>query len=195
MEVSRYSYLRIGHAWERGPEQDLALTSTFEEFAVKNEQRGGSWATDAVTTRDPAAPDADDPPRAEYPNELKDFYTLDGAIPNNLRVIRFETLVDDLMTALWSIGLTGRAANFPWVNRSRQDSFFSYYTPRAEEAVYRRYAWVFDQGFYPRLDASLPASTAGPRSRVDEDVEGDETGAFGRSERSMPTVPSSSYAP
>jgi len=44
LEVSRYAYLRAGYPWERGPEQDLALAYDFEEFAVRNEQRGGHWA-------------------------------------------------------------------------------------------------------------------------------------------------------
>lgn len=195
LEVSRYTYLRIGHPWERGPEQDLALASTFEEFAVKNEQRGGSWATDAVTTDDPAALPADDAPRPRYPNELKDFYTLDGATPDNLRVIRFENLVDELMAALRCIGVKGRPADFPWVNRSRQDDFLSYYTPLAEEAVYRRYTWVFDRGFYPRLNASLPAPTSAPGSGADAHDGIREPVGVGRNERTMASVLTASSAP
>jgi len=148
LEVSRYSYLRRGYDWERGAEQDLALASrTFEEFAVKNEQRGGSWETDALTVRDPSTPAR----RDRYPNELKDFYLLDGAMPPSLRLIRYESLVADLMEALRAVGVEGRPEGVPWVNRSRRDSFLSYYTPAAEEAVYQRYRWVFDQGLYPRL--------------------------------------------
>lgn len=150
LEVSRYAYLRQGYHWERGAEQDLALASTFEEYAVKNDQRGGIWQTEELTFHDAAALGDDAPP--EYPNELKDFYTLDGRIPPNLRVIRFENMVAELMDALRSVGIDARAADFPWVNQSRRDDFRSYYTPRAEEAVHARYRWVFDQGFYPRLD-------------------------------------------
>ena len=141
LEVSRYAYLRIGHAWEHGPEQDLAFSSTFEEFAVKNQQRGGSWATDAVTTHD-AVTRAAEAARPEYANELKDFYAPDGSPPDNLRVVRFENLAAELLAALRSVGIEGRAADFPWVNRSREDDFAAYYTPRAEEAIYHRYAWV-----------------------------------------------------
>jgi hypothetical protein len=156
LEVSRYCYLRVGYDWERGPEQDLALASTFEEFAVKNEERGGGWVTSAVTTRHPGTPAAGVASRP-YPNEMKDFYTLGGRIPENLRLIRFERLVDDLTEALRSVGVDGRGAVFPWVNRSRREEFRAYYTPRAEEAVYRRYRWVFDRGFYPRLGAAAPS--------------------------------------
>ena len=69
----------------------------------------------------------------------------------NLRIIRFETLVTDLREALRSIGVEGQA-DFPWVNRSQRDPYPVYYTPRAEEAVYQRYRWAFDTGFYPRFE-------------------------------------------
>jgi len=47
----------------------------------------------------------------------------------------------------------------PRINQSRRGDYRSYYTPQAEEAVYGRYRWVFDEGFYPRLDfaPALPA--------------------------------------
>jgi hypothetical protein len=169
LEVSRYTYLRIGYHWERGPEQSLALASTFEEYAVKNEQRGGLWQTEELTIHDAAALGDGTPP--DYPNELKDFYTLDGRIPPNMRVIRFENMVPELIDALRSIGIEGRETDVPWVNKSHRDDFRAYYTPRAEEAVYQRYRWVFDQGFYPRLDpAHLPTSAeaATPADREDE---------------------------
>ena len=160
LEVSRYTYLRVGYHWERGPEQDLALASTFEEYAVKNEQRGGIWQTEELTVHDAAALGDAAPP--DYPNELKDFYTLDGRIPPNMRVIRFENMVPELIDALRAIGVDGREADVPWVNQSRRDDFRAYYTPRAEEAVYQRYRWVFDQGFYPRLDTHHLPLVAAP---------------------------------
>ncbi len=161
LEVSRYTYLRIGYHWERGAEQDLALSNTFEEYAVMNEERGGSWATSELTIHLPAAYAADDAAPPRYPNELKDFYTLDGGIPDNLCMIRFENLVGDLLDALRSVGIDGCANDFPWVNQSRRDSFLAYYTRRAEQAVYRRYRWVFDRGLYPRLDPRLLSLPAG----------------------------------
>jgi hypothetical protein len=150
LEVSRWAFLRQRHPWERGPEQELACTSTFEEFAVRNEQRGGSWATDALAHLGQNTVTGN-PGGRPYPNELKDFFTIDEQIPSNLRIIRFETLVTDLREALRSIGVEGQA-DFPWVNRSQREPYPVYYTPRAEEAVYQRYRWAFDTGFYPRLE-------------------------------------------
>lgn len=155
LEVSRWAYLRQRYPWERGPEQDLACDTTFEEFALLNQQRGGSWATDAfaylgVNTI------SGNPGGRPYPNELKDFFTVDGQIPRNLRVIRFESIVSDLRHALQSLGHAGQG-DFPWVNRSKRDSYPSYYTPAAEAAVFSRYRWAFDEGFYPRLDLTQHA--------------------------------------
>jgi hypothetical protein len=161
LEVSRWAFLRQAHPWERGPEQDLALACDFDEFAVRNEQRGGSWATDALAPLglDPFDDVSDGRP---YPNELKDFFTLDGRIPDNLRIIRFECLVPDLHAALASVGVDGRAVDFPWINTSRRAPYPAYYTRQAEEAVYRRYRWAFDEGFYLRFDPDAPLRVAEP---------------------------------
>ena len=157
LEVSRWAYLRQGHIWERGPEQDLALASSFEEFAVRNEQRGGGWATGSLAAYDRAAAAADGDGDGNEDgggkrSELKDFYMLDGRIPENLRMLRFERLADDLASALADVGVDAHPGGFPWINRSTRQDYPSYYTDRAEKAVYRRYHWVFDRGLYPRLN-------------------------------------------
>lgn len=162
LEVSRWAFLRQRHQWERGPEQELACTSTFETFALHNEQRGGSWATDALSylglNTVQGGPDG-----RPYPNELKDFFTVDGQIPRNLRMIRFENIVADLRHGLQDVGISG-AGDFPWVNRSQRDPYPGYYTRRSEEAVYRRYQWAFDEGFYLRFDPEHVAYAAAHRS-------------------------------
>jgi hypothetical protein len=155
LEVSRWAFLRQRQPWERGPEQELACASSFEEFALKNDQQGGSWATDALTYLGQNTITGN-PGGRPYPNELQDFFTLDGQIPSNLRIIRFETIVSDLREALRSVGIESHE-DFPWVNRSRRDPYPVYYTRRAEEAVYQRYQWAFDAGFYPRFDPDLGA--------------------------------------
>ena len=154
LEVSRYAYLRAGHPWERGGDLPLALSSSFETFAVKSRHRGGHWWTDAEYAAGALTAVGNGRRRGRYRNDLEGFYTLDGCFPKNLRIIRFEHLVEDLAAALGTIGVEvdGR---FPWNNRSSHDHYLSYYTRRAEEAVYRRYRWAFDQGFYPRLDPAI----------------------------------------
>lgn len=127
LEVSRYHYLRAGHPWDYGPNQRLALTRDFTAFAV-NSTLG---ERDGVRT-------------------LENYFHWLGEIPPNLTITRFENLETDVMQALASIGVESKA-EFPWKNRSRHDDYLSYYTKDAEEAVYRKYQWVFDAGFYERL--------------------------------------------
>jgi hypothetical protein len=133
LEVSRYAYLQSGQPWEAGRNQELALTTDFETFALNSSVHGGSVA-------------------------IEDYYTLDGVIPTNMRIVRFENLAEGLCGALAVAGVHIESS-LPHINISRHGDYRSYYTAAAEEAVYRRYKWVFDQQFYERLDLeTLPSA-------------------------------------
>jgi len=80
-------------------------------------------------------------------------------MPKNLEIIRFESLADDVGKVLRKIGITCNISDFPWVNRSSHSDYKSYYSQAAEEAVYRRYKWVFDYGSYERMDPREFSST------------------------------------
>jgi hypothetical protein len=127
LEVSRYAYLLNGHAVDAGFEQDLAMSSDFTTFVRKSDE-----ALSAPINR---------------------YYTAGGRTPETLRVVRLEHLDDDLSGHLAEIGLVA-ARPVPMDNQSIHDDYRSYYTQASEEAVYRRYRWVFDQGWYERMDAS-----------------------------------------
>ena len=127
IEVSRFCYLQNGNAVDRGYNQDLALTGDFERFARDSDDHG-----DGVR-----------------PVEI--FYLLDGVRPKNLRVLRQENLAEELSAALATVGFHNLPA-LPVVNETWHEPFESFYTRAAEESVYRRYHWYFDQGFYPRFD-------------------------------------------
>jgi hypothetical protein len=129
MEVSRFSYLQNGHAWDAGLNQELAMTGDFETFARDSVDHGGA-----------ARP-------------IQSYFELDGALPKNLRVLHQENLATELREALADIGVNG-ALELPRVNTTAHASWPGYYTRGAEAAVYERYRWVFDYGFYPRLDAN-----------------------------------------
>lgn len=155
LEVSRYAYLRMEHPWEMpGTELRRARDSSFEEFATASELSGGHWWPDDPLSGSIPAYAAREIQRRAYPNDLAGFYTVDGRIPANLRMIRFENMADELADALGALGIE-TTQGLPWANQSPHDHYLSYYTPRAEEAVYRRYRWAFDQGFYPRLESAL----------------------------------------
>jgi hypothetical protein len=126
LEVSRYAYLQNGHPWDAGRNQELALTSDFETFAIHSTVHGSSVP-------------------------LQDYFQLNGAIPRNMRIVKFENLAAGIRQVLKDIGVKSES-DLPHVNQSRHGDFRSYYTPAGEEAVYRRYKWVFDKHFYERLD-------------------------------------------
>jgi len=134
LEVSRFAYLQKGHPWDAGPNQDLALAGDFTAFATQSTDHGGS----------------------ERPIEA--YFELDGAIPASMRILRQESLHEELPRALRDAGIDVPAsAALAAENESRHGPWLDYYTRAAAEAVAARYRWVFDRGFYERLDpASLP---------------------------------------
>jgi hypothetical protein len=126
MEVSRYFYLRLGHPWDKGPAQRLALEDTFEEFAVRSPYLG----------------------RAD--NRVEAFYTLAGERPASLRVLRQEHLQVELPELMAELGLGSVGWDLPSKNQTEHAPFGEYLTRRAEEAIYGRFRWIFDNGYYAR---------------------------------------------
>ncbi len=140
LEVSRFAYLQNNHPWDRGRNQDLALSGDFEYFAKSSTDHGGSQRS------------------------IKTYFELDGVAPQNLRILRTEQLESDLKSALFQVGVTSER---PLLldNQSIHDSPEKYYTLQAEEAVYQRYSWLFEQGFYKRMAReSLPSTRLCPIS-------------------------------
>lgn len=121
LELSRFHYLRKGHAHDRGAAQDLALAGDFGAFALKSRWWFGNFA---------------------------DFYTLDGRMPDTLRVLRFENLAADF-DAVCSGFLTGRTP-LPRLNATEHGTVDQHLTPSSETAIFQKYRWLFDTGFYPR---------------------------------------------
>lgn len=134
LEVSRFAYLQKGHPWDAGPNQDLALAGDFTAFATQSTDHGGT----------------------ERPIET--YFEIDGVTPANMRILHLENLHDDLPRALRDAGIEVPAtATLAAENESRHGPWRDYYTRAAAEAVNARYRWVFDRGFYERLDpATLP---------------------------------------
>lgn len=148
MEVSRFAYLQKGHSWDKGHNQRLAMEEDFETFAVQSIDHAGT----------------------ERP--IQSFFLVDGKMPPNMKVLKAENLAEELRAALVDVGI------FPTGDLVRENTSshldpLLYYTPAAEEAVAKRYKWIFDNGFYPRLDASRFASnTDAPRTGPDVPVTG-----------------------
>ena len=134
LEVSRFAYLQKGHAWDAGPNQDLALAGDFTAFAMQSTDHAGS----------------------ERP--IAGYFEIDGRIPPGMAILRHESLHHDLPRALAAAGVAVPAdVELASENESRHGPWLDYYTRAAAEAVGDRYRWVFDHGFYERLDpAALP---------------------------------------
>lgn len=129
MEVSRYFYLRLGHPWDQGKAQKIALSSDFETFAVQSPYFG------------------------RKSSKVEDYFVLNGITPNNLVVIKNEQLDLDLQKLLGELKIP---LNSPItkLNSTKHSDYHQYLTPKAEVAIYSRYQWLFDAGFYQRETSS-----------------------------------------
>jgi hypothetical protein len=124
IEVSHYFYKQLGHPWDRGRAQDLALARDFLAFAREAPFYGN------------------------LPARIEDWYELDGKMPENLRIIRFENLREELYDFVR--GLCPISQELRNLNRTRHAPYLSFLNPESEEAIYCKYRWLFDRGFYGR---------------------------------------------
>lgn len=125
MEVSRYFYLRLGHPWDKGKAQKIALANDFETFAVESPYFG------------------------RKSSKVEDYFVLNGITPNNLVVIKNEQLESDLKKLLAELNIL-LDSPITKLNSTKHSSYQQYLTPKAEVAIYNRYKWLFDAGFYQR---------------------------------------------
>jgi hypothetical protein len=126
LEVSRYHYLRLGRPWDKGQAQNLALAGDFTDFAVYAPFLG------------------------HLPSRIEHFYIYNGEFPSNLVILRQENLEPDLNAALKEY--IPSPITLPKLNKTRHDDYSSYITPAAEEGIYKKFQWLFDEGFYSRYN-------------------------------------------
>ena len=140
LEVSHFEYLKQPDARTHRPPGDLAMQlacqGDFEEFAEKAAYYG----------RNPAV--------------MERYYTLDGKQPGNMRIVRFEHLAAEIGCLVEPYSL--KRFQMEHHNRTRQrENYRAYLTPRAEQAIYVKYRYLFE--FYERegtLSALGSPSTA-----------------------------------
>jgi hypothetical protein len=96
-----------------------------------------------------------DPGEPSPLRQLYGFFHLDGVMPPNLRLVRFEQLAEGIRGAIHDID-TQTDEDLPWLNRSDHAAFETYYDAETEAGVYAQARWVFDSGLYERL--RVPAS-------------------------------------
>lgn len=120
IEVSRFHYLRLGHEWDRGRAQSLAMEGDFAEFV-----RGSRWWFD-----------------------YEDYYTANGAIPQNLHIVKYEGFPDTISTVFADFFQT--PFEVEQRNASHKTRYGDYYDEELERLVYHKYQWLFDKGYYQR---------------------------------------------
>lgn len=135
LEVSRYSYyFGLPHWFHPLTEWTahnwrLARRETFEKFALY-----AVWGF---------APE----------QKVENYYRLNETPLPNLRFVRFEHLNEELPDILRDVGIEP-VGSIPQINVSPRGDWTSYYTRAAEQAVYERFKWIFDNGYYERVDPS-----------------------------------------
>ena len=82
-------------------------------------------------------------------SEVYKYFEIEGKMPSNINVLRFENLQADLKNALLEVGIEF-GSPLPIVNKTKHGHYREYLTPKAEKAIYKRYEWLFDNGFYER---------------------------------------------
>ena len=79
---------------------------------------------------------------------IENWMTMDGCRPENLKIIRFEHLQEDFDALSRAFGFA--SIPFLHLNASTHDHYLKYLTPTAEEAIYQKFKYLFDEGFYER---------------------------------------------
>ena len=138
LEVSRFHYLRRGHLGVPG------LANTYPEKLA----RAGDFATFAHRA----------PYHGRLPGRLEAWFEIDGRMPSNLHVLRFEGLEQDLHRAV--MPFCPNPSALPCLNASEHEHYAQYLSSDVEEAIYRKYRWAFDRGFYQR-ELKLPHPSTG----------------------------------
>ncbi len=79
---------------------------------------------------------------------IENWMTINGSRPENLRIIRFEHLQEDFDALANEFSFA--SITMPHINPSSHDHCLAYLTPAAEEAIYQKMKYLFDQGYYER---------------------------------------------
>ncbi|MBT4491842.1 MAG: hypothetical protein HOC70_01265 [Gammaproteobacteria bacterium] len=125
LELSRYAYLRKNLPQDNGKAQEIALNNDYRGYLRKAPFFGMN------------------PPRLDL------YYHHNGIMPDNLVVLRFERLVEDIKCFLSPY--LGEGYKLPHVNSSAHDEYAKIYDEELEKLCFERNRWFFEKGFYPRI--------------------------------------------
>ena len=86
--------------------------------------------------------------QASFADMSRYFLVHQRTQPEVLRVLRYERLADDYAEAMAELGY--HPEPLPHLNASTHDEADSFLTPTIEAAIYEKFRYVFDQGYYER---------------------------------------------
>ena len=82
---------------------------------------------------------------------IRNYVTIDGNIPKNTRIIKFENLHEEFTEIGRKYG--NGNPDFPHLNKTKSVNLEKYITnPEIEVIIFRKYRWVFKKGDYKRLE-------------------------------------------
>jgi hypothetical protein len=129
--------LRKPEAFEPDEEKVLARDLPFEEFAIRSRFR---------------APHPDNP-ELEFREAIKHYYTIGVDFLPNLKILRYEKIENDLNRELAALGYD--AVQLQDINVSNERPDRDYHnlvrSQDVEAAIYSKYRWLFEHGYYQRL--------------------------------------------
>jgi hypothetical protein len=140
LEISRFNYLRLGHPWDVGKAQEVALHGDFKRYL------------------------AEAPFFGYFPPQLDLYYHENGSTPANLVVLRYERLNEEVEKHIAPFCREGADVPLPRLNVTAKACFEDYYDAEAEELCFQRHRWFFDEGFYERKDCAAGAEAADSRA-------------------------------
>lgn len=124
LEVSRYKYLQLGNPWDSGPVAKLAQEGDFKKFAKEALFWGKKTA------------------------EFENYYTLNGKVLDNMKILRFEDLNNQIRMQLSDY--IDNTHTLKMVNTTKRKDYHEYIDEDTEKFIYNMYQWVFDKGYYVR---------------------------------------------
>lgn len=124
LELSRYAYLRKDFPQDRGPAQRIALENDFKNYLRQAPFFGMN------------------PPRLHL------YFSMNGTLPDNLVVLKFERLNDDIETFMSPYLNAGY--KLPFENASAHKKYPEVYDEETEQLCFERNRWFFEKGFYSR---------------------------------------------
>ena len=84
-----------------------------------------------------------------FTGNLKDFFELNGEIPDNMKILRFDNLEEELKNALDPFII--HQYPIPHQNKSEEKGLNKSLSDEVILNIRKKYSWIYEKGFYPDL--------------------------------------------